>query len=142
MNMTVEDHLTTPATIYRQIYESGAFLALKRRRRRFVLPISTSFITWYASYVGLAYYAPGFMAIKLLGNITVALVAGILQILSTLAIATFYVRYTNQVIDPEAAHVRRLVEQAQHGEDGEPEILHATGNMFAAAPVTDFRETR
>jgi uncharacterized membrane protein (DUF485 family) len=138
--MTVE-YPTTPEGVYQQIYESDAFLALKRRRRRFVLPISTLFVTWYATYVGLAYYAPGFMAVKLAGDITVAMVAGILQILSTLAIATFYVRYTNQVIDPEAAYVRRMVEQAQRGHH-EPDISHSTGNVFVAGPVTDSREAR
>ncbi|GAA5149398.1 hypothetical protein GCM10023321_13170 [Pseudonocardia eucalypti] len=114
--MTVQNHLTSPASVYQQIYESDEFVELKRRRRGFVLPISILFITWYASYVGLACYAPQFMAVKVIGNITVALVAGILQILSTLVLATLYVRFTNREIDPEAAHVRRMVEQARRGE--------------------------
>ena len=137
--MTVEKSPTAHEIIYQQVYESAAFLELKRRRRRFVLPFGILFITWYVIYVGLAYYAPGFMAVNLVGNITVALVAGILQILSTLALATFYVRYANLVIDPEAAHVRRMVEEAQHG-DHEPEFFHSARNPFAAALASDSRE--
>lgn len=127
---------------YQQVYESDAFLELKRRRRRFVLPFGTLFMAWYVVYVGLAYYAPGFMAVRLVGNITVALVAGILQILSTLALATVYTRYTNLVIDPEAAHVRRMVEEAQRGEDHEPEFFQSARSPFVPASVSDSRERR
>ncbi|WP_064745233.1 DUF485 domain-containing protein [Pseudonocardia acaciae] len=126
--MATEKRPVPDAIAYQQVYKSAAFLQLKRRRRRFVLPFGMLFITWYAAYVGLAYYTPGFMAFRLLGNITVALVAGILQILSTLALATFYVRYANQVIDPEAANVRRMVEQVQRGDDDEPEFFHSVGS--------------
>jgi uncharacterized membrane protein (DUF485 family) len=141
--MAVKKSPSTDAFTYQQVYESDAFLHLKRIRRRFVLPFGMLFIAWYAAYVGLAYYTPGFMAVKLAGNITVALVAGILQILSTLALATFYVRHTNQVIDPEAAHVRHMVEQAYSGgEDHEPEFFQSAGNTFASAPVSDFRKDR
>ncbi|MBO0871832.1 MAG: DUF485 domain-containing protein [Pseudonocardia sp.] len=138
--MNTEKYPTAHEIAYQKVYESDAFLELKRRRRRFVLPFGILFMTWYVVYVGLAYYAPGFMAVRLAGNITVALVAGILQILSTLALATFYVRYINLVIDPEAAYVRRMVEEAQRGEDHEPELSQSARNPFVAAPVSDSRE--
>lgn len=134
--MTDQNHPISSALAYRQIYESDEFHALKRRRRGFVVPISTAFITWYSGYVGLACYAPQFMAVKLIGNITVALVAGILQILSTLLLATLYVRFTNREIDPEAAYVRRMVEQARHGDAG-PRLFGSAENVPAELSLSD-----
>jgi uncharacterized membrane protein (DUF485 family) len=139
--MTVENHSAPAAAVYQRVYESDEFRALKRRRRRFVLPISTLFITWYTGYVGLAYYAPGLMAIKLFGNINVALMAGVLQVLSTLALATFYVRFTNQKIDMEAARVRRMVENAQR-ETSQPELFHSAKNASTEMPVSRFGGSR
>lgn len=139
--MIVENHSAPAAAVYQQVYESDEFRALKRRRRRFVVPISTLFITWYTGYVGLAYYAPQFMAMKLLGNINVALVAGVLQVLSTLALATFYVRFTNQKIDPMAARVRRMVENTQRG-TSHPELFHSAKNASAEVPVSELGGSR
>ena len=42
------------------------------------------------------------MAIKVLGNINVGLVFGLLQFVSTFVITTIYVRYANRHLDPAA----------------------------------------
>ena len=44
------------------------------------------FLAWYLLYVLLANYAPSFMAIKVVGNINVGLVFGLLQFVSTFVI--------------------------------------------------------
>ena len=61
-------------------------------------------------YVLLASYAPGFMAIKVLGNINVGLIFGLLQFVSTFAITTIYVSYANRHLDPAAARLRERIE--------------------------------
>ena len=100
-------------TIYEQVRRSGEFQDLRRRFRRFVFPMSVAFLLWYLLYVLLASYAPGFMATKLAGNITVGLVVGLLQFVSTFAITAVYVRYANRHLDPRAERLREMIE----GED-------------------------
>ena len=63
-------------------------------------------------YVLLADYAHDFMSHKLWGNITVGLVMGLLQFVSTFAITTFYVRYANKNLDPGAKRIRESIEGA------------------------------
>ena len=46
------------------------------------------------------------------GNITVGLVMGLLQFVSTFAITTFYVRYANKNLDPDATRIRESIEGA------------------------------
>ena len=97
-------------TVYEQVQASPEFVDLRRRLRRFVFPMSAAFLIWYLLYVLLASYAPAFMAIKLVGNINVGLVIGLLQFVSTFVITTVYVRYANRHLDPAAQKLREQIE--------------------------------
>jgi uncharacterized membrane protein (DUF485 family) len=97
-------------TVYEQVQDSPEFADLRSRLRRFVFPMSAAFLVWYLAYVLLASYARDFMAIKLLGNINVGLVIGLLQFVSTFAITTLYVNYANKHLDPAAARLRERIE--------------------------------
>jgi uncharacterized membrane protein (DUF485 family) len=68
------------------------------------------FLAWYLVYVLLADYAHGFMSIKLVGNINVGLVLGLLQFVSTFVITALYVRFANRHVDPVADRIRREIE--------------------------------
>ncbi len=94
------------------VHESPEFIELRRKHRRLVFPLAGLFLGWYFLYVLLADYAHGFMGHKLAGNITVGLVMGLLQFVSTFAITTFYVRYANNHLDPEATRIRESIEGA------------------------------
>lgn len=98
---------------FARIAQSPAFVALRRRVLRFVLPMAAAFVIWYAVYVGLALYAPKFMAIKVAGDFTVGFVLGVLQFLSTFGLTALYVRYAGTRVDPAAAELRRAVEAGQ-----------------------------
>lgn len=89
---------------------SPDFVNLRKRLRNFVFPVSVLFLAWYLVYVLLADYAHGFMSIKLVGNINIGLVLGLLQFVSTFAITTLYVRYANRNLDPLAEKIRGRVE--------------------------------
>lgn len=91
---------------YERVQASPEFRALRRRLRRFVFPMSALFLCWYLAYVLLASYAKPFMATKLAGNITVGLVLGLLQFVSTFVITTLYVRFARRAVDPAAAEIR------------------------------------
>jgi uncharacterized membrane protein (DUF485 family) len=51
------------------------------------------------------------MATKLAGNITVGLVLGLLQFVSTFVITTLYVRFARRAVDPAAAEIRARMGQ-------------------------------
>ncbi len=103
-----------PQTDWERIQQSPEFADLRRRLRVFVFPMTVAFLAWYLLYVLLADYAHGFMSTKLAGNITVGLVFGLLQFVSTFLIAWLYVRYANRKLDPVADEIRARIE-------GEPE---------------------
>ena len=99
-------------TIYEQVQASPEFAELRSKLRRFVFPMSAAFLIWYLIYVLLASYAPGFMAIKVAGNINIGLIIGLLQFVSTFVITTVYVRYANRNLDPTAEKIREQIEGA------------------------------
>ena len=101
---------TGERTLYEQIQDSAEFAELRGRLRRFVFPMSIAFLAWYLVYVLLAAYAPGFMSIKLFGNINVGLIIGILQFVTTFLITTIYVRYANRHLDPAGERIRAKIE--------------------------------
>ncbi len=88
------------------IRSSPEFIALRRRLRRFVFPMSALFFLWYLTYVLLSAYARGFMSERLLGSVTVGLAFGLGQFVSTIAITIAYVRFARNKIDPRVAGIR------------------------------------
>lgn len=101
--MTTE---TTPTEKYLEVQASDEFGALRRKLRSFVFPMTVAFFLWYALYVLLSAYARGFMSVKLIGNINVALLLGLLQFVSTFVIAWYYSRFAARQIDPIADKIR------------------------------------
>jgi uncharacterized membrane protein (DUF485 family) len=106
MSDTRDPDLTT----YRDVQLSPDFSELRRRFRRFVFPMTALFLVWYFVYVLLADYAHGFMSHKVGGNITVALLFGLGQFVSTFAITMIYVRWADRRIDPDAEKLRHQIE--------------------------------
>ncbi|GIJ02507.1 membrane protein [Spirilliplanes yamanashiensis] len=96
----------TPARSYIAVQDSAEFAGLRRALRRFIFPMTVAFFLWYALYVLLSAYARGFMGLKIIGNINVALVFGLLQFVSTFAIAWAYSRYADRNIDPTAEKIK------------------------------------
>jgi uncharacterized membrane protein (DUF485 family) len=97
-------------TLHERVQASPEFVELRSRLRRFVFPMSAAFMLWYFAYVLLASYAPGFMAIPVLGRINVGIVIGLLQFVTTFAITGLYVRYAETRIDPVAQSIRTRME--------------------------------
>ncbi|TCK27432.1 DUF485 domain-containing protein [Pseudonocardia endophytica] len=101
-------------TIYQQVQASDEFREFRGRIRRYVFPMTVIFLTWYLAYVLLASYAPVFMSTRVVGTITVGLLIGLGQFVSTFLITTLYVRFAARSIDPDAERLRARVERA-HG---------------------------
>jgi uncharacterized membrane protein (DUF485 family) len=88
--------------------------------------MTAAFFLWYALYVLLSAYARGFMGTKIVGNINVALVFGLLQFASTFIIAWLYARYADRRLDPAAASLRARLEPGAPGgaADGDEPVDH------------------
>ncbi|GGS00994.1 membrane protein [Micromonospora fulviviridis] len=99
---------------YLAVQRSDEFAGLRRALRGFVFPMTVAFFLWYALYVILSAYARGFMGTKLVGNINVALVFGLLQFVSTFVIAWLYSRFADRRIDPVADRLRAEVGEVTH----------------------------
>ncbi|MFX4272873.1 DUF485 domain-containing protein [Propionibacteriaceae bacterium Y1685] len=82
------------------------FAELRSRYRGFAFPATIAFMVWYIVYVLCNNWARDFMAIQVVGHINVALVFGLLQFVSTFAIAYFYSRHANKTLDPLATELR------------------------------------
>ncbi len=63
-------------------------------------------MVWYITYVICSNWARDFMNIKVVGNINVALIFGLLQFVSTFVIAYLYSRHANKALDPLAGKLR------------------------------------
>ena len=91
---------------YLAVQSSPEFVRLRKTLRGFVFPMTVAFILWYALYVVLSAYARDFMGTKVVGNINVALVFGLLQFVTTFLIAWLYARFASRKLDPVAEEVR------------------------------------
>jgi len=100
------EHSSDPAArhdpIYDTLQESPDFIELRKRYRGFAIPATIAFLSWYLLFVVMSNWATGFMNIKVVGNINVALVFGLLQFLTTFLIAWLYARYSAAKLDPLA----------------------------------------
>ena len=104
---------TGPAeeTDYQRVQRSPEFQDLRRRFRNFVFPMTALFLVWYFVYVLLANYAHDFMSTRVWGNITVGLLFGLGQFVSTFAITMIYARWANRRFDAAADELRREIEE-------------------------------
>ena len=100
-------HQRSEHPIYDELHASADFAELRRRYRSFVIPFTVAFLAWYLLYVVMSNWAGDFMSTKVVGNINVALVFGLLQFVSTFGIAWLYARHANKELDPIAEDLER-----------------------------------
>ncbi|GAB07917.1 uncharacterized membrane protein (DUF485 family) [Gordonia amarae] len=93
-----------------EMQQSPQFQELRSRLLRFVLPISAFFLIWYAVYVLLGAFAHDFMATKVIGEINLGVILGLLQFVTTFVITWAYVRFANRELDPRAEAIRNQME--------------------------------
>lgn len=101
---------------YIAVEESPRFRALKKTQRSFVFPLSLAFLAWYFAYVLLSSFAPEFMAQRVWGAITVGLLLGLGQFVTTFAITMGYVAFANRRLDPISAEIREDLEKIERGD--------------------------
>lgn len=89
------------------------FGRLRRAVRSFIFPTTVAFLTWYLLYVLMAAFARPIMNTQVFGNITLGLVFGLLQFVTTFGIAVLYARYANRKMDPLADELRDDIESGR-----------------------------
>lgn len=99
-----------PVDPWAAAHTSTDFAMLRQRFRGFVFPMTAFFLSWYFLYVVLAAFAPHYMAIKVVGNVNIGLIFGLLQFVSTFAITTVYVQFASRSLDPVSSQICKRVE--------------------------------
>ncbi|WP_182113799.1 MULTISPECIES: DUF485 domain-containing protein [unclassified Actinotalea] len=100
-------------TDYQRVQRSQEFQDLRRRFRNFVFPMTAFFLVWYFLYVLLAAYAHDFMSIRVAGTITVGLLMGLGQFVTTFAITMIYANWANKKQDAVADRLRESIEAGE-----------------------------
>ncbi|MBP2325841.1 uncharacterized membrane protein (DUF485 family) [Kibdelosporangium banguiense] len=90
---------------FEAIARSPEFIAIRRRLLRFTLPMTALFLCWYLGYVLLAAYAHDFMSQRAFGNVTVGLLLGLSQFVSTIVIMVLYLIFAKRRVDPQTAEL-------------------------------------
>ena len=102
MSTHVHDQALRHDPVYDSLHATDEFTQLRKAYRGFVFPATAAFLSWYLLYVVLSMWAHDFMSTKLVGNINVALVFGLLQFVTTFGLAWLYSRYSTAKLDPLA----------------------------------------
>jgi len=111
--MAETTHRRSGHAVYDDLHATPEFRELRKRYRAFAFPFTAAFLAWYLLYVLMSNWATDLMDTKLVGNINVALVFGLLQFVTTFGIAFLYSRHAAKSLDPLAskleAHYNREV---------------------------------
>jgi uncharacterized membrane protein (DUF485 family) len=98
------------ASGYEAVHVSREFRTLRRRYISFAKPAIVLFLGWYFLYVIVAAFAPGFMRIRVLGEVNVGLCFGALQFAVVFAITMAYRRWARKSLDPLSERLRHRLE--------------------------------
>ena len=121
MDEANERRLLSPEE-YLQAQRSPEFAELRRRFRAFAFPMTVAFLAWYLLYVLLSTYAPGLMGTKVLGNVTLGILLGLLQFVTTFVITHVYVAHANKRTDPISDEMRQRLEHHEYARAGGADV--------------------
>jgi uncharacterized membrane protein (DUF485 family) len=93
------------------IERSAEFQELVRAKRRFVVPATIFFLSWYLGFILLCGYAEDFMAESVYEGLTVGYVLALTQFVMVAVLGVWYLRKSDKVFDPLADKVARLAQE-------------------------------
>ena len=91
-----------PRVDWEAVERSPEFRELISRRRRFVLPATIFFLSWYLGFILLTGYAPDFMARSVYEGLTVGYCLALTQFVMVAVLGLMYLRRAEKVYDPLA----------------------------------------
>jgi uncharacterized membrane protein (DUF485 family) len=98
---------TDPRIDWEAIERSPEFRELIAARRRFVLPATIFFLSWYIGFILLAGYAEDFMAESVYQGLTVGYCLALTQFVMVGVLGIMYLRRSEKVYDPLADELAR-----------------------------------
>ena len=113
---------TDPQVDWQAVEQSPEFQELVAVKRRFVLPATIFFLSWYFGFVLLAGYAPDFMGRSVYEGLTVGYCLAFTQFVMVGTLGLMYLRRAERVYDPLAEEVVRralLSESERSSSSGE-----------------------
>ena len=117
--MTEPERRLLTAEEYRQAQDSPEFTELRRRFRRFAVPMTVAFLAWYLLYVLLSTYAVDLMNTHVFGNVNLGVLLGLGQFVTTFGITQLYVAYSAKNTDPIADEMRGRLEAHEYRSEGQ-----------------------
>jgi uncharacterized membrane protein (DUF485 family) len=120
------------------VAQSPQFHELVVARRRFVLPATIFFLTWYVGFILLAGYAPDFMKRSVYEGLTVGYCLALTQFVMVGGLGFAYLRRAERVFDPLAEEVVRVA----HGATRATSAAAAPGPGPSGAPSAPPEATR
>ena len=97
-----------PNNDWKAAERSPEFRELIAARRRFVLPGTIFFLSWYIGFILLAGYAPDFMGSSIYEGLTVGYCLALTQFAMVGILGLMYLRRANDVYDPLAAKAAQV----------------------------------
>jgi uncharacterized membrane protein (DUF485 family) len=94
--------MAQPSVDWEAIERSPEFRELVRRRRRFVIPCTVFFLSWYMGFILLTAYAEGFMGERVYEGLTVGYCLALTQFVMVVVLGLWYLRKSDREFDPLA----------------------------------------
>ena len=133
-----EDVLDRPID-WERAEHSPEFQELVHSRRRFVIPATVFFLSWYLAFILLAGYAPDFMGESVYQGLTVGYCLALTQFLMMFVLGILYLRKSEKVFDPLS---KRAAERALETDtsDRDPGRFSTTDDGGRDVSATTARE--
>ena len=94
-----------PQVDWEEVERSPAFRALLAARRRFVVPATIFFLSYYMGFILLCGYASDFMGSSIYEGLTVGYTLALTQFLMVLVLGLMYLKRADEQYDPLADRV-------------------------------------
>jgi uncharacterized membrane protein (DUF485 family) len=94
--------MAQPAVDWEAIERSPEFQELVRRRRRFVIPCTVFFLSWYMGFILLTAYAEDFMGERIYQGLTVGYCLALTQFVMVVVLGVWYLRKSDNDFEPLA----------------------------------------
>jgi len=95
---------------YSIAHRNTEFAAVNDRWRRFIRRWSMCLLAWWLPVIVLGGFAPGFYAIKIVGDVNIGLLAVLGTFFLTVLITIAYLRFAASAVDPAARQLRTDLE--------------------------------